>query len=308
MLVHVEFDRPELPWAFSAATVQEWAAPVADPHRRRARRGAPAPGDGGAAAHRGARRRTARPRPRQPVGARAGAAVDGAAHDADVARVREGEPLAPRVAARAARGHRLRRREVVPTTDAGCRGGAGSAAARWGLRGRRAATRPCCCPCVRLVGVPHRPGRQPRADRPAGWRASSPRTRSACASSNASEPGRPLTPLSDGELKAQQVLRCALFSPTPPSPAQATAETASWSQEKTDELRAARSAGGARGRARTPRRRARSSRHRAAALRQGAPRREHGRRRGLVRRAQPLPMHRIAAGSGTRVMQRDQSS
>ena len=53
-----------------------------------------------------------------------------------------------------------------------------------------------------------------------------------------SEPGRPLTSLPSGASGGKQVLRCALYSPTPAPPEKAEAEHASWPQDKTDELRA----------------------------------------------------------------------
>ncbi len=53
-----------------------------------------------------------------------------------------------------------------------------------------------------------------------------------------SEPGAPLDPLPAGAPGAKQVLRCALFSPSaPPTPELATAETASWPAAMTDALR-----------------------------------------------------------------------
>lgn len=50
-------------------------------------------------------------------------------------------------------------------------------------------------------------------------------------------PGRPLRPLMANEPGAKQVLRCALFSPTPPTPEQNFAENARWPDSLTNELR-----------------------------------------------------------------------
>lgn len=50
------------------------------------------------------------------------------------------------------------------------------------------------------------------------------------------EPGRPLTSLAAGEPGGRQVLRCALVSPTPPPPEFEAVENASWPQSKLDEL------------------------------------------------------------------------
>lgn len=53
---------------------------------------------------------------------------------------------------------------------------------------------------------------------------------------DASQPGKPLPPL-PGDEGAKQVLRCALYSTTPPPPEKAAAETATWPQSEVDELR-----------------------------------------------------------------------
>jgi hypothetical protein len=55
---------------------------------------------------------------------------------------------------------------------------------------------------------------------------------------DASVPGKPLRALAANEPGAKQVLRCALFSPTSPSPEQAVAENARWPDSLTDDLRA----------------------------------------------------------------------
>lgn len=54
---------------------------------------------------------------------------------------------------------------------------------------------------------------------------------------DASEPGRPMTSLPDGAPGDKQVLKCALYSPTPAPPERVAAETAQWPDEKTQELR-----------------------------------------------------------------------
>ncbi|GHD44077.1 hypothetical protein D9V29_03625 [Mycetocola manganoxydans] len=54
-----------------------------------------------------------------------------------------------------------------------------------------------------------------------------------------SEPGQPLPPLPEDATGAKQVLRCALFSPTPaPTPEKAIAENATWPDPMIDTLRA----------------------------------------------------------------------
>ena len=50
-------------------------------------------------------------------------------------------------------------------------------------------------------------------------------------------PGKPLRALVANETGAKQVLRCALFSPTPPTAEQAVAEKARWPESLTNELR-----------------------------------------------------------------------
>jgi hypothetical protein len=54
---------------------------------------------------------------------------------------------------------------------------------------------------------------------------------------DASVPGKPLRALAENEPGAKQVLRCALFSPTTPSPEQAAAENARWPGSLTNDLR-----------------------------------------------------------------------
>ena len=175
VLAHVEFNRPEVPWAFSAAPADGRAPAVA--HLDRGRAGARRVGarDGAAPGAAGSARRAAAAHPGPPVGPRAGHALHqrGVARGADVTRVRAGEPVAPALTARAPPGHRLHRG-----------GGAEHRRrrARWARAHRRHArsgvdvgvrgSRPA--PGLRQLGVPDRPRRRLRHDRtaaPGGRRA-----------------------------------------------------------------------------------------------------------------------------------------
>lgn len=305
MLVHVEFDRPELPWAFSAATVQEGLRPWltlivverAAVRRHPATAGLPlieVPVDELPDLARVSQWAHAQvPQSTVPLTTRM---------SPEFAKVNLSRLVSPRV---------LREdtdyvAAVVPTTDAGARGGRGVGGGTLGPAWTAGGDATVLLPVYdswefrtgpdgnferiarRLEGIvaPYEVGRR---------------------FIDASEPGRPLTPLSDGEPGAKQVLRCALFSPTPPSPAQATAETASWPQEKTDELRAQldlpAELEGERERPGAvpdlpvigPRLYAKA--HRAANTVVGA---------DWFAELNLSPMHRIAAGLGTRVVQRDQ--
>ena len=124
---------------------------------------------------------------------------------------------------------------------------------------------------------------------------------------DASEPGRPLAPLPDGASGAKQVLRCALYSPSPPPPEHEEAETAKWPASQTTQLReqldlpaaiegAAASVGG------IPDvpilgPRVYAKLHRGAAVITGS---------DWFAELNLDPMHRIVAGLGTRVVQTDQ--
>lgn len=126
---------------------------------------------------------------------------------------------------------------LVPTTDVGVRGGLGLTGGSLGPAWTSASDDPVRLPvydswefrtgpdgdfatlALRLNGVvaPYQVGRR---------------------FIDASQPGAPLHPLPDGEPGAQQVLRCALFSPSPPpTPELQVAETAAWPAAMTDALR-----------------------------------------------------------------------
>jgi hypothetical protein len=125
---------------------------------------------------------------------------------------------------------------LVPTTDVGVRGGLGLSGGTLGPAWTSASDDPVRLPvydswefrtgadgdfatlALRIEGVaaPYQVGRR---------------------FIDASEPGRPLDSLPDGAPGAKQVLRCALFSPSaPPTPELQVAETATWPDSMTDAL------------------------------------------------------------------------
>ena len=116
-----------------------------------------------------------------------------------------------------------------------------------------------------------------------------------------------MTSLPDGEPGGKQVLRCALFSTTPPPPDKVEAETAAWPAAKTDELRteldrAAQIEGSEKPVAGVPELpvlgpRIYAKLHRGAAVITGD---------DWFAELNLSPMNRIVAGLGTRVVQRDQ--
>ena len=125
---------------------------------------------------------------------------------------------------------------VVPTTDVGVRGGLGLTGGTLDPAWTSASSDPVRLPvydswefrtgpdgdfralALRLHGVvaPYEVGRQ---------------------FIDTSRPGQPLRPLADDEPGRKQVLRCALFSPTPPPPEQLEAENATWPDDMVNELR-----------------------------------------------------------------------
>jgi hypothetical protein len=126
---------------------------------------------------------------------------------------------------------------LVPTTDVGARGGLGLTGGNLGPAWTSASDDPVRLPvydswefrtgpdgdfatlALRLHGVP--------APYAVGRRFI-----------DTSQPGAPIDPLPDGVAGAKQVLRCALFSPSPPpTPELLAAETAGWPAETTDALR-----------------------------------------------------------------------
>jgi hypothetical protein len=238
VLAHIEFDRPELPWAFSAAppvgALRPWLTLIVVERASAAWEPAsgllpvlqvalaqlPPLGDVHLWAH-----------------AQSAQAANGASlavrMSPEYATVNLSRLLSPRV---------LRQdtdyiAAVVPTTDVGVRGGLGLTGGTLEPAWTAASNDPVRLPvfdswefrtgpdgdfatiALRLQGVvaPYEVGRR---------------------FIDASQPGRPLDPLPAGAPGGKQVLRCALFSPSPPrTPEQATAETAVWPDSMVSDLR-----------------------------------------------------------------------
>ncbi len=231
---HIEFDRPELPWAFSAATPGvrmrpwimlvvlerdevEWepAAAGLQPILSVPARLLPPVDSAWAWAH---------------AQATAGSATLSARLSTAYAPVNVSRLIASRVLTQLTNYVAC----VVPTTDAGRRSGLGLPGGtlgpawtaqdgqvrlpvydRWEFR--TAPDGDFARLARRLVGVP------------APW-AVGRRTL------DASRPGAPLSDLGAGEAGRRQVIRCALFSPNPPPPG-APSETARWSNARTTDLK-----------------------------------------------------------------------
>ena len=306
VLAHVEFDRPELPWAFSAAKPRSGMRPwltlivIEKPIARWLPSTGPLP-------------LLEIPADELPLVAQthlwahAQAAQSGTVSidtrlSPEYARVNLSRLVSPRV---------LREdtdylAAVVPTTDVGAKAGrgltGGSLQPAWPVAGSETVVLPVYdfwefrtgpdgdfqTIALRLQGVvaPYEVGRR---------------------FIDASEPGRPMTSLADGAPGGKQVLRCALFSTTPPPPERAEAETAAWPAEKTDELRteldrAAQLEGSEEPVAGVPvlpvlGPRIYAKLHRGAAVVTGD---------DWFAELNLSPMNRIVAGLGTRVVQRDQ--
>lgn len=124
---------------------------------------------------------------------------------------------------------------------------------------------------------------------------------------DASEPGAPLTSLPDGQPGAKQVLRCALYSPNPPPPEHVEAENAAWPAPKTTELRGQLDRAAELEGAQEPSGPVPDvpilGPHVYAALHRGQPQITGN---DWFAELNLSPTHRIAAGLGTRVVQRDQ--
>ena len=235
VLAHIEFDRPELPWAFSAtsvsATMRPWLTlvvvetghvtwhpatgtlpvievPVAE---------LPALGNAHLWAH-------------AQVTQSQKASIE-TRMSPEYARVNLSRLLSPRIL----KEDTTYLAAVVPTLDVGAQGGRGLSAGTldWSWSGtdgtvvlpvydswefRTGPDGDFATIALRLKGVvaPYEVGRR---------------------FIDASEPGRPMTSLPDGASGDKQVLRCALYSPTPPPPERVAAETAEWPAGKTQELR-----------------------------------------------------------------------
>jgi hypothetical protein len=239
VLAHVEFDRPELPWAFSAAppvgALRPWLTLIVV--ERAAAAWEPASGllpvlqvalaqlPPLADAHLWAHAQSAQ--------ADNGASL-AVRMSPEYAKVNLSRLLSPRV---------LRQdtdyiAAVVPTTDVGVRGGLGLTGGTLEPAWTAASIDPVRLPvfdswefrtgpdgdfatlALRLQGVvaPYEVGRR---------------------FIDVSQPGKPLDPLPAGAPGGKQVLRCALFSPSPPqTPEQAAAETAVWPDSTVADLRA----------------------------------------------------------------------
>ena len=240
VLAHVEFNRPELPWAFSAAPAVDGLRPWITLIVLEGSAAQWEPGTG------------LLPVLRAPLAAlppltkvhlwshaQAPQTDNGSALEArlspEFAAVNLSRLLSPRV---------LRENTdyiaaVVPTTDVGVRGGLGLNGGTLDFAWTSASDDPVRLPvydwwtfrtgpdgdfttlALRLSGVvaPYEVGRR---------------------FIDVSEPGKPLDSLPDGETGAKQVLRCALYSPSPPpTPDKAVAEAAVWPDAMVDDLRKA---------------------------------------------------------------------
>ncbi|RXZ67251.1 hypothetical protein [Agromyces albus] len=241
VLAHIEFDRPELPWAFSPAAaagalVRPWLALVVVPRELVEWEPIPpgaflpvlqAPLDqlpdlaqSHLWAHAQASRNVAADKPLEVRLSPAHAPIN-------LSRI-----ISPRVL----RDSTAYVAALVPTTDAGVRGGLGLTGGTLDPAWGPGSDDPVRLPAfdrwefttgpdgdfkelaLRLQGVvaPYQVGRR---------------------FIDASIPGRPLRALATDEPGGKQVLRCALFSPTPPSAEQAVAETATWPDALTEDLR-----------------------------------------------------------------------
>jgi hypothetical protein len=241
VLAHIEFDRPELPWAFSPAPqpgqpIKPWLTLIVVPRARVEWEPAAA---GGLLpvlrvplaqlpslaqchlwAHAQASRNIAADKPLDVRLSPAHAPVN----------------LSRLVSPRVLRDGTAYVAAVVPTTDVGARGGLGLSGGTldgaWGPGSEDPVRLPVYDSwefttgldgsfkeiALRLQGVvaPYEVGRR---------------------FIDASVPGKPLRALMANEPGAKQVLRCALFSPTSPTPAQKVAENARWPGSITNDLR-----------------------------------------------------------------------
>jgi hypothetical protein len=318
VLAHIEFDRPELPWAFSPAPppgqpIQPWLTLIVVP-RALVEWEPAAPG-------------TLLPVLRVPLDQLPGLAQSHLWAHAQASRnnIAADKPLDVRlssahapinlsrlVSPRVLRDSTAYVAAVVPTTDVGVRGGLGLTGGSLNVAWGPGSDDPVRLPvydswefatgpdgdfkelALRLKGVvaPYEVGRR---------------------FIDASVPGKPLRVLEAGEPGAKQVLRCALFSPTPPSAEQAIAETARWSDSLTDDLRAELDRPGAIEKAAAPPDGASST---VPDLPIVGPRMYAKLHRGVAAvegteddwfaQLNLRPTQRIVAGLGTRVVQKDQ--
>jgi len=240
VLAHIEFDRPELPWAFSAqaqgAVMQPWLTLVVverasvrwEPSTRALLPVMQVPPE------------QLPPLARADLWAHAQAPRTGRATEQDLrarlspahASVNLSRLISPRV---------LKQdtdylAAVVPTTDIGVRGGLGLTGGTLDPAWTSGTSGPVRLPvydswefrtgpngdfralALRLQGVvaPYEVGRK---------------------LIDTSRPGKPLRALAGDEVGRKQVLRCALYSPTPPPPEHQVAENASWPDDMVDDLR-----------------------------------------------------------------------
>ncbi|MCZ2264166.1 hypothetical protein [Isoptericola sp. QY 916] len=241
VLAHVELDRPELPWAFSAQApgdrMRPWLALVVVPAAEVQREAAastrlpvlripsdelPDLADAHLWAHAQASRNTADAAKPLPV------RLSAAHAPVNLARIVSTRVLTEDTRYVAA---------LVPTTSAGVAAGLGLTGGTTGPAWGPGTPDPVRLPAydlwefttgpdgdfkdlaLRLRGVvaPYEVGRR---------------------FVDTSRPGEPLDPLPAGAPGIEQVLRCALFSPTPPPPERAAAEDATWDAAQTAALRA----------------------------------------------------------------------
>lgn len=235
VLAHIEFDRPEMPWAFSAATAKEplrpWLTLIVV--EKASARWVPVTNE--------------LPLLQVPLAELPLGPVHQWAH----AQVTQSAtvPLSTRLSPAYAKVNlsrlvspRVLKEEteyiaaVVPTTDVGVHAGRGVSGGTLGPAWTAASSDPVLLPvfdwwefrtgedgdfatlALRLKGVeaPYEVGRR---------------------FIDASEPGAPLTSLGPDDDGRKQVLRCALYSTTPPPPDREGADAAVWAEAKIDELR-----------------------------------------------------------------------
>lgn len=243
VLTHIEFDRPELPWAFSPAPppnkpIRPWLTLIVVP-RVFVQWEPAAPG-------------TMLPVLRVPLRQLPSLAECHLWAHAQATRNRDGDtPLDVRlspahapvnlsrlVSPRVLRDKTAYVAAVVPTFDVGVRGGlgltGGTLSDAWGSGSDELVRLPVYDSWEFATGEDG--GFKEIALRLRGGRAPYPVGRRFI---DTSVPGKPLRPLLANEAGAKQVLRCALFSPTPPRPEEKIAENAHWPDVLTNELRAA---------------------------------------------------------------------
>lgn len=243
VLAHIEFDRPELPWAFSPAPqsnkpIRPWLTLIVVP-RVYVQWEPAAPG-------------TMLPVMQVPLAqlpslaechlwahAQASRNIDGNKPlDVRLSPAHAPVNLSRLVSPRVLRDKTAYVAAVVPTFDVGVRGGlgltGGTLSDAWGSGSNNPVRLPVYDSWEFATGKDG--GFKEIALGLRGVRAPYPVGRRFI---DMSVPGKPLRSLLENEPGAKQVLRCALFSPTPPTPEQSVAESARWPDALTNELRAA---------------------------------------------------------------------